>query len=250
MSTDQTTTDFGFQQVLPHEKTQKVAQVFHNVADDYDIMNDLMSLGLHHLWKKICVEFARPRKGQRILDLAGGTGDLAKVFIDKVLPGGEVCLADINASMLAKGKQRLLNQGIVQGVQYIQADAQALPFPDNYFYTITMAFGLRNVTDKLTALQSMWRVLKPGGQLLVLEFSKLTLPLLQPLYDYYSFNVLPWLGDKIANDAASYSYLAESIRMHPDQAQLQALIEQAGFEDCHYNNLTAGVVALHRAYKY
>ncbi|NKB46303.1 MAG: bifunctional demethylmenaquinone methyltransferase/2-methoxy-6-polyprenyl-1,4-benzoquinol methylase UbiE [Legionellales bacterium] len=250
MPTRPTKTDFGFRQVLPHEKTQKVAEVFHSVADDYDIMNDLMSLGLHRLWKKICIEFAKPRPGQCILDLAGGTGDLAQQFVKRTQPGGHVCLTDINAAMLAKGKQRLLNQGIVRGVNYIQADAEHLPFANHTFHTITIGFGLRNVTDKLAALKSMWRVLKPGGQLLVLEFSKPTVPMLQPLYDWYSFAMLPWLGQQIANDAASYRYLAESIRMHPDQRQLAALIEQAGFMDCRYNNLTMGIVALHRAYKY
>jgi len=213
-------------------------------------MNDVMSFGIHRLWKKIAVEFVRARPGQRILDLAGGTGDLASQLSKKVGADGEVVLADINASMLSVGRDRLLDKGIMGNVKFVQANAQYLPFPDNHFDCITIAFGLRNVTDKQMALESMQRVLKPGGKLLVLEFSKPTIPGLKPIYDMYSFKLLPKFGKLVANDEDSYRYLAESIRMHPGQDELKQMMEQAHFSRCDYFNLSGGIVALHRGYKF
>lgn len=242
-------TDFGFQQVPLAEKAKKVAQVFHNVAGKYDLMNDLMSFGVHRLWKWYALELAQVRLGQQILDLAGGTGDLAKRLADKVGDEGRVVLADINSAMLNKGRDRLIDCGIISNVSYAQLNAEALPFPDNCFDVITMAFGLRNVTDKDQALREMCRVLKPGGKLLVLEFSKVKIPLLAKLYDAYSFTVLPLLGKLVSNDADSYRYLAESIRKHPDQEALKAMMLTAGLVNCDYHNLSAGIVALHRGYK-
>ncbi len=244
------TTHFGFQQVPLEEKARKVADVFHSVANKYDIMNDLMSFGLHRVWKRIAIELTAVRAGQRVLDLAGGTGDLAALLAPKVGATGEVILSDINASMLGVGRGRLVDRGVVGNVRYVQADAEALPFPDNYFDCITIAFGLRNVTNKDKALVSMARVLKPGGRALVLEFSKPTLDALKPLYDTYSFKILPVLGKWVANDAASYQYLAESIRMHPDQETLKTMMRSAGFERVEYFNMTAGVVAVHRGFKF
>lgn len=244
-----TTTHFGFQEVPVEEKAARVAGVFDSVATRYDLMNDVMSCGVHRLWKRFTLAMSGVRAGQRVLDLAGGTGDLAASLAAKVGAHGEVVVADINASMLRRGRERLVNAGIVGNVEYVQADAEYLPFPTNYFDCITMAFGLRNVTHKEQALAAMYRVLKPGGRLLVLEFSTLTLPALQPLYDFYSFKILPFMGKVIADDAESYRYLAESIRMHPDQETLVRMMGQAGFERCEYFNLSAGVVALHRGYK-
>lgn len=243
------TTHFGFQKVPRSEKHKRVAAVFESVADKYDVMNDLMSFGIHRLWKRFTIEMSGVRRGQRVLDLAGGTGDLARRFAQLVGPEGEVVLADINAAMLARGRERLLDEGIAGNVHYVQANAECLPFPDNHFDCITIAFGLRNVTDKDAALRSMYRVLRPGGRLLVLEFSQVTLPVLRPLYDFYSFKALPLMGRLVANDADSYRYLAESIRMHPDQETLKAMMEAAGFERCEYFNLNGGIVALHRGYK-
>ncbi len=243
-------THFGYQQVEVEKKAEKVAEVFHSVAGKYDLMNDLMSLGIHRLWKRIAIEFVRARPGQRVLDLAGGTGDLAARLSAQVGAGGEVVLADINSSMLEIGRERLVDKGIVGNVRYVQADAQCLPFPDNYFDAVTIAFGLRNVTDKSRALASMLRVLKPGGKALVLEFSKPVLPGLKPVYDAYSFKLLPRLGKWIAGDEASYRYLAESIRMHPDQDSLKQMMADAGFARCDYFNLSGGIVALHRGYKF
>jgi demethylmenaquinone methyltransferase/2-methoxy-6-polyprenyl-1,4-benzoquinol methylase len=243
------TTHFGYQQVGVEEKARKVAEVFHSVADKYDVMNDLMSLGIHRLWKRYAIELSGVRRGQRVLDLAGGTGDLASRFARMVGPEGEVVLSDINPSMLARGRERLTDEGIAGNVDYVLADAQQLPFPDNHFDCITIAFGLRNVTDKDAALASMFRVLKPGGRALVLEFSKPQVPGLKPVYDLYSFSILPALGKLVAGDSASYRYLAESIRMHPDQETLKAMMETAGFERCEYFNLSGGIVALHRGYK-
>jgi demethylmenaquinone methyltransferase / 2-methoxy-6-polyprenyl-1,4-benzoquinol methylase len=220
------------------EKVRRVGAVFDSVAGKYDVMNDVMSLGVHRLWKRFAIELSGVRKGQRVLDLAGGTGDLAVRLARMVGPDGEVVLADINAAMLEHGRARLLDQGIAGNVRFVQANAECLPFPDNHFDCITIAFGLRNVTDKDAALASMYRVLKPGGRLLVLEFSKPTVPGLAPLYDLYSFKLLPLMGKLIANDAASYQYLAESIRMHPDQDTLRAMMAAAGFEDCGYHNLS------------
>jgi len=244
------TTHFGYQQVGVEEKAHKVAEVFHSVADKYDVMNDLMSLGIHRLWKRYTIELSGVRRGQRVLDLAGGTGDLASRFARMVGPEGAVVLSDINPSMLARGRERLTDGGIAGNVDYVLADAQQLPFPDNHFDCITIAFGLRNVTDKDAALASMYRVLKPGGRALVLEFSKPQVPGLKPVYDLYSFSILPALGKLVAGDSTSYRYLAESIRMHPDQETLKAMMEAAGFERCEYFNLSGGIVALHRGYKF
>lgn len=244
------TTHFGFKEIPIHEKAGQVAEVFHAVASRYDLMNDLMSFGLHRVWKRITIAQANPRPGQIILDLAGGTGDLTKEFSRKVGKQGVVVLADINEKMLEQGRERLINDGIVGNVQFVQADAENLPFPSDYFDCITIAFGLRNVTDKNAALRSMYRVLKPGGKLLVLEFSKPTLPLLNTLYDKFSFNVIPKLGKWICNDEESYQYLVESIRMHPDQDSLKAMMTEAAFEDVSYHNLTGGIVALHKGFKY
>lgn len=243
------TTHFGYQQVPVQDKARRVAEVFHSVAGKYDLMNDVMSMGVHRLWKRFAIDLAAVRPGQRILDLAGGTGDLAARMARQTGPSGEVVLADINESMLRQGRLRLTDEGIVSNVRYVQGNAECLPFPDNHFDLITMAFGLRNVTDKDAALRSMYRVLKPGGRLLVLEFSKPTTAALSSVYDTYSFKLLPFMGKVIANDADSYRYLAESIRMHPDQETLRQMFAGAGFERCDYFNLTGGIVALHRGYK-
>ena len=243
------TTDFGYEQVAVEEKAGRVANVFHSVAARYDLMNDLMSGGVHRLWKRFTIELAAARPGQTILDIAGGTGDLSYAFAKKVGPDGLVVLADINKSMLNVGRDRLTDRGIAGNLQYAQADAQYLPFPDNTFDCITIAFGLRNVTDKDLALRSMLRVLKPGGRLLVLEFSKPQNPLLEKAYDTYSFKLLPFMGKVVANDADSYRYLAESIRMHPDQETLKGMMDAAGFVNTEYHNMTGGVVALHKGIK-
>ncbi|HEB59666.1 MAG TPA: bifunctional demethylmenaquinone methyltransferase/2-methoxy-6-polyprenyl-1,4-benzoquinol methylase UbiE [Gammaproteobacteria bacterium] len=243
------TTHFGFQEVPREEKVRRVADVFHSVAGKYDLMNDMMSMGVHRLWKRFTIDMADVRPGQRILDLAGGTGDLAAAFSRLVGRDGTVVLADINESMIQVGRARLADRGIAGNVEFVQANAECLPFPDNSFDRITIAFGLRNVTDKDAALRSMHRVLKPGGCLLVLEFSKPINPLLSRIYDSYSFNLLPRMGKLLANDADSYRYLAESIRMHPSQEELKAMMEAAGLERCDYHNLTGGIVALHRGYK-
>ncbi|HET7773592.1 MAG TPA: bifunctional demethylmenaquinone methyltransferase/2-methoxy-6-polyprenyl-1,4-benzoquinol methylase UbiE [Burkholderiaceae bacterium] len=235
-------THFGFEQVDETEKAGKVAGVFHSVASKYDIMNDLMSAGLHRVWKKFTIEVAGVRPGMKVLDIAGGTGDLASAFAERVGPTGQVWLTDINASMLAVGRDRLLDRGQILPVA--QADAEQLPFPDKTFDRVTVAFGLRNMTHKERALAEMRRVLVPGGQLLVLEFSKVAPPLAKA-YDVYSFKVLPWLGQKVAGDAQSYKYLAESIRMHPDQETLAGMMRDAGLARVHHFNLTLGVTALH-----
>lgn len=242
-------THFGYQKVRTEEKAGKVAGVFHSVADKYDVMNDLMSFGIHRLWKRFTVGMSGVRGGQRVLDIAGGTGDLAAAFARLVGERGEIVLADINASMLTQGRSRLVDEGVVGNVEYVQANAETLPFAENHFDCISIAFGLRNVTHIDKALASMYRVLKPGGRLLVLEFSKPVAPGLGPVYDAYSFKVLPLLGKLVASDASSYQYLAESIRMHPDQETLKTMLEQAGFERCDYHNLTGGIVALHRGFK-
>jgi demethylmenaquinone methyltransferase/2-methoxy-6-polyprenyl-1,4-benzoquinol methylase len=240
-------THFGFEQVPPADKARKVAGVFASVASKYDVMNDLMSLGLHRLWKAFAVRLSSVRPGDRVLDVAGGSGDLAQAFAERVGPAGEVWLTDVNRAMLGVGRDRLLDAGLFLPVA--QCDAEALPFPSRHFDCVSVAFGLRNMTHKDRALAEMQRVLKPGGRLLVLEFSKVWKPLEAP-YDWYSFKVLPWLGERVAGDAASYRYLAESIRVHPDQEGLRTLMEQAGLEDVEYFNLAAGVVALHRGYRY
>ncbi len=243
------TTHFGYKQVNVEEKAGKVAEVFHSVAGNYDLMNDLMSGGVHRLWKRVTIEMSGVRPGHHVLDIAGGTGDLAAKFSKIVGPEGTVVLADINDSMLKVGRDRLVDRGITDNVRFSQADAQYLPFPDNTFDVITIAFGLRNVTDKDMALRSMLRVLKPGGKLLVLEFSKPPNTLLSKIYDGYSFNILPKLGKLFANDADSYQYLAESIRMHPDQKTLMGMMDNAGFANTDYHNMTGGIVALHRGVK-
>ena len=243
------TTHFGFEDVAYDDKVKKVAGVFHSVASKYDVMNDLMSFGVHRVWKRYTIEMSGVKKGNRVLDLAGGTGDLAAKFARIVGPEGHVTVADINDSMLKVGRERLTDNGIVGNIDYVQANAECLPFPDNHFDALTIAFGLRNVTDKDAALSSMFRVLKPGAPLLVLEFSKPTNPALSTIYDTYSFRLLPFMGKLVADDPDSYRYLAESIRMHPDQETLKGMMQNAGFERCEYFNLTGGIVALHRGYK-
>jgi demethylmenaquinone methyltransferase/2-methoxy-6-polyprenyl-1,4-benzoquinol methylase len=239
-------TDFGFERVDSTDKAARVAGVFSSVAARYDQMNDLMSGGLHRVWKAFTVALAGVREGERVLDIAAGSGDLALEFAKRAGPGGEVWLTDINRAMLERGRDRLLDRGLPLPV--VQCDAQALPFPSDYFDCISVAFGLRNMTDKTAALAEMRRVLKPAGRLLVLEFSRVWAPL-SKVYDWYSFTVLPWLGRKVAGDESAYRYLAESIRMHPDQESLKGMLERAGLERVEYFNLSAGVAALHRGYK-
>ena len=246
---DGETTDFGFQRVYRSEKEKLVRGVFDSVADRYDLMNDLMSGGIHRLWKRFTIELSAVRPGQTVLDIAGGTGDLTLKFSRLVGAEGRVLLADINASMLAVGRDRLIDSGAVGNVHVVQCDAQYLPFPDNSVDCITIAFGLRNVTDKDKALRSMERILRPGGRLLVLEFSKPTNPVLERVYDTYSFKLLPFMGRLVANDEDSYRYLAESIRKHPDQDTLLGMMEDAGFVDCQYHNMTGGIVAVHKGIK-
>ena len=242
-------TDFGYERVKTAEKAGRVREVFDSVAAQYDLMNDLMSGGLHRLWKRFTIELSAVRSGQTVLDIAGGTGDLAAKFSKLVGTDGKVILADINAAMLSVGRDRLIDKGALRNIDVVQADAQFLPFEDNSIDCITIAFGLRNVTDKAKALRSMHRVLKPGGRVLVLEFSKPTSPLLSKVYDAYSFSALPAMGKLITDDADSYRYLAESIRKHPDQESLLEMVEDAGFVDCRYHNMTGGIVAVHRGIK-
>ena len=239
-------THFGFQTVREEEKAKKVAGVFTSVASKYDIMNDLMSVGLHRIWKRFAVGLANVHEGQRVLDIAGGSGDLSRLFLDKVGHSGQVVLTDINNAMLRVGRDRLLDEGIATPTA--QCDAEHLPFPDNYFDCVSIAFGLRNVTHKDAALREMRRVLKPGGRVIVLEFSKVAKPL-EKAYDLYSFKLLPKMGELIANDADSNRYLAESIRMHPGQEELKQMMVDAGLERVEYFNMTGGVVAVHRGYK-
>jgi len=243
------TTHFGYQNVRRSEKAGRVADVFHSVAKKYDIMNDLMSFGIHRIWKKLTIESSGVRPGHRVLDIAGGTGDLTMQFADKVGETGQVVLADINSSMLAVGRDRLLDKGYGSNIEFVQANAECLPFPDNHFNCVSIAFGLRNVTDKDKALASMARVLKPGGRLLILEFSKPTNPVVSDFYDKYSFTAIPMIGKLVTNDSESYQYLAESIRMHPDQETLKSMMENAGLTQCRYHNMTSGVVALHTGIK-
>ena len=243
------TTHFGFRDVPLTDKARHVRGVFDSVADSYDLMNDLMSLGIHRLWKRFTIGMADLKQGQRVLDLAGGTGDLTRLMAPRVGRDGLVVLSDINAAMLGNGRSRLLDKGISGNVDFALANAERLPFHDASFDLVTMAFGLRNVTDKQQALNSIYRVLRPGGSLLVLEFSR-PAAALRPAYDFYSFSILPKLGRLVANDEASYRYLAESIRMHPDQQTLRDMMQQAGFENCDYHNLTGGIVAIHRGHKY
>ncbi|WP_434777482.1 bifunctional demethylmenaquinone methyltransferase/2-methoxy-6-polyprenyl-1,4-benzoquinol methylase UbiE [Neisseria sp. Ec49-e6-T10] len=244
---DENKTHFGFKTIGESEKAHKVAEVFHSVAKKYDIMNDLMSGGLHRVWKHFTLSTAPVKKGHKVLDIAGGTGDLAKGWAKKVGKEGEVWLTDINSSMLTVGRDRLLDEGIILPVSL--ADAEKLPFPDHYFDVVSVAFGLRNMTHKDNALKEMYRVLKPGGALLVLEFSKIYKPL-APAYDFYSFKVLPMMGKFVAKDADSYQYLAESIRMHPDQETLKKIMHDAGFDKVDYHNLSGGIVALHKGVKF
>lgn len=245
----QSTTHFGYKTVAVEEKQQKVAEVFHSVASKYDLMNDLMSFGIHRLWKRFAISLSGVRRGQHVLDIAGGTGDLAMAFSREVGAQGRVVLSDINESMLNVGRDRLIDKGCTN-VEFVLANAETLePFADDSFDLITISFGLRNVTDKDAALRSMFRVLKPGGRLLILEFSKPIFEPLSRLYDFYSFTALPIMGKLVANDSESYRYLAESIRMHPDQRTLKQMMENAGFNSCDYHNMTGGIVALHRGFK-
>lgn len=241
------TTHFGFKTVSENEKAGKVADVFHSVAERYNLMNDLMSAGLHRLWKRFTVNASGVKTGDKVLDIAGGTGDLSSLFLKQVGNSGEVWLTDINNSMLSLGRDRLIDEGTPS--PGVQCDAEKLPFPDNYFNCVCVAFGLRNMTHKEVALKEMLRVIKPGGTVMVLEFSKVWQPL-QPIYDTYSFKVLPFMGKVITNDDESYRYLAESIRMHPPQETLKEMMQEAGFEQVEYFNMTAGIVALHRGYKF
>lgn len=244
------TTHFGYRNVAAEDKANLVAEVFRSVAPKYDLMNDLMSFGMHRLWKRFTIEQAGLRPGQKVLDVASGTGDLAKAFAKIVGENGKVVMTDINDAMLQVGRDRLVDAGIIGNVECVQADAENLPFESNYFDCATIAFGLRNVTNKSNAIQSMYRVLKPGGKLLILEFSKPPMPLLGKIYDFYSFNIIPKMGEIVTNDKDSYQYLVESIRMHPDQETLKGMMTDVGFEDVTYYNLCGGVVALHKGYKY
>ncbi len=241
------TTHFGFKTVSEAEKAGKVADVFHSVAERYNLMNDLMSAGLHRIWKRFAIDVSGVKSGDKVLDIAGGTGDLSALFLKQVGKSGEVWLTDINNSMLSIGRDRLIDEGAPTPA--VQCDAEKLPFPDSYFNCVSVAFGLRNMTHKAVALNEMLRVIKPGGTVIVLEFSKIWEPL-RPAYDAYSFRILPFMGKMITNDADSYRYLAESIRVHPSQEALKDMMQEVGFERVEYFNLTAGVVALHRGYKF
>lgn len=249
MSESDKTTHFGFKQVDTDQKSGLVRGVFDSVASRYDVMNDLMSFGVHRLWKRFAIELTGLRAGQTVLDLASGTGDLADKFADRVGPTGHVLMTDINAAMLNVGRDRMIDRGHGGNLSYAQVNAESLPFAEETFDLVTIAFGLRNVTDKQGALEAMYQVLKPGGRVLVLEFSKPQNKPLEKLYDFYSFRVLPKMGQAVANDAESYRYLAESIRMHPDQQTLLEMMEAAGFERCDVHNLTGGIVAVHRGFK-
>jgi len=242
-------TDFGYQEVTPEEKTSRVTEVFRSVSGSYDVMNDLMSFGVHRLWKRHAVHLSGIKKGQSVLDVAGGTGDLSRLFHQRVGKEGNVLMTDINSAMLHEGRDKMIDAGIVSGIDYVQANAEVLPFVNNSFDCISIAFGLRNVTDKQRAINSMFEKLHYGGCLIILEFSKIKLLSLSRLYDAYSFNVIPKIGKIVAKDEASYQYLVESIRMHPDQETLKGMIETAGFSKVEYFNLAGGIVAIHRAYK-
>lgn len=240
---------FGYQKVTAADKTRRVEAVFSSVAEDYDLMNDLMSFGVHRLWKRHVAHLCALKKHFHVLDLAGGSGDVARLIHRQLGSDGRVILCDINRDMLAKGRDRSVDQGIVDGIDYVRADAEALPFVDNCFDCITIAFGLRNLTDKEAALRSMYAKLKYGSQLLILEFSKVVIPFFGRLYDQYSFKWIPFLGDRVVKDKASYQYLVESVRMHPDQKTLAEMMRQAGFEKVRYHNLCGGIAAIHRGYK-
>lgn len=244
------TTHFGYREVPTTEKAGRVGEVFRSVADKYDVMNDLMSAGLHRLWKRQAVAYANVRPGQEVLDLASGTGDLVRLLAPRVGPNGRVVMTDINEAMLARGRDRMIDAGLGGSLEFALVNAEALPFPSSQFDRVTIAFGLRNVTDKARALREMYRVLKPGGCVMVLEFSELYVKPLRPLYDLYSFHLLPRMGQLVANDADSYRYLAESIRMHPKQDELRDMMTEAGLEDAAYFNLSGGICAVHRGYKY
>jgi demethylmenaquinone methyltransferase / 2-methoxy-6-polyprenyl-1,4-benzoquinol methylase len=243
------TTHFGYEQVPTEEKARRVADVFSSVASEYDLMNDVMSLGVHRLWKRQAVHLCAIRKNFHVLDLAGGTGDLGNLIYKQLGDDGRVTLCDINAEMLKEGRNRFIDKGIIKDIDYVQGNAEALPFEDNSFDCITIAFGLRNVTDKDAALRSMYSKLKYGSQLIILEFSKIIIPVFGKIYDEYSFKLIPKFGKAIANDEASYQYLVESIRMHPDQETLSSMMVNAGFEKVQYHNLSGGIVAIHRGYK-
>jgi len=243
-------THFGFRQVPMGEKAKLVREVFDSVASKYDLMNDLMSLGIHRIWKRMAIQLSHVRYGESVLDLAGGTGDMTSLYQKRVGEAGRVVLSDINAAMLRRGRDRLIDDGVTGNVSYAQIDAEKLPFRDNQFDCVCIAFGLRNVTHKDAALASIYRVLKPGGRAIILEFSEVQGELLKKTYDLYSFELLPFLGKVIANDADSYRYLAESIRMHPNQEKLKQMMQDAGFDRCEYFNLTGGIVAVHRGYKF
>lgn len=247
-NSSQETTHFGYQTIDKSKKQEKVAEVFHSVAQKYDLMNDFMSMGIHRIWKQIAINLSNVNEGDHCLDLAGGTGDLSIKLAKKVGTQGKVILSDINSSMLQKGKERLINMGIVGNMEFMEINAEQIPFPDQSFNLVTIGFGLRNVTDKLQALKEMKRVLKPGGCALVLEFSQPTNAVLSSVYDAYSFKLLPFMGKVIANDADSYRYLAESIRMHPNQETLKSMMLEAGFDEVNYHNLTGGIVAIHRGF--
>lgn len=242
--------DFGYQTVDKDKKEEKVAEVFHSVASKYDVMNDVMSFGIHRLWKRTMIELTGARKGQKALDLAGGTGEIAMKVAKRVGDSGHVVLSDINSSMLEEGKKRVINSGFINNISFELINAEEIPFPDHSFDLVTISFGLRNVTDKLKALKEMKRVIKPGGRLVVMEFSKTSNPALTKLYDFYSFSALPFMGKVIANDEESYRYLAESIRMHPDQETMKSMMLEAGFDEVEYKNLTGGIVAIHRGFVY
>lgn len=245
-----TQTHFGYKDVSWDEKQGMVNNVFHSVADNYDVMNDVMSMGVHRIWKRKAITLSQVRAGDNVLDLASGTGDLVKLYSKIVGKKGSIVMSDINGSMLANGRSRMDDAGIVGGIHYSLINAENIPFPDNHFDVISISFGLRNVRDKDTALKEIYRVLKPGGRFIVLEFSKPVAPGLKPIYDVYSFSILPWMGKVIAKDSDSYKYLAESIRKHPDQETLKTMMDSAGFDKAEYFNLTGGIVAIHRGFKY
>jgi len=249
MTTDNTT-HFGFKQVDEKEKVNLVRGVFDSVASQYDVMNDLMSLGIHRIWKRVAVQLSNVREGEQVLDLAGGTGDLTTLFSKRVGKKGKIVLADINSEMLRTGRDRLIDRGLIENVTYAQVNAECLPFEDNTFDCVCIAFGLRNVTDKDAALRSMYRVLKPGGRVIVLEFSHPIDKVTEKVYDFYSFKLLPKIGKFVAKDEESYRYLAESIRMHPKQDKLKEMMQEAGLERCEYFNMSQGIVAVHRGYKF